>query len=133
MRQNIRMLRPSLPAFFDELEKISGELIEPAVVANSDAVSGPPATPFAQRRGYKKLERTLEKDAGLGEDFRRWRRKAQVAAGRTSQAATNASIKVYTALPGPVQKAVTNPTLTDPSDPSGGIALKGIKTILGGG
>ncbi len=123
----------TMHSLFDELEKISGELVEPAVVANSDAVSGPPATPFARRKGYRNLEKTLEKDAGLGEDLRRWRRKAQVAAGRTNQAVTKASIRAYTALPTPVQRAVTSPTLTDPSDPSGGIAVQGLKRIIGGG
>ena len=115
----------TLHSLFDELEKISGDLIEPAVVANSDAVSGPPATPFARRRGYRNLEKSLEKDAGLGEDLRKWREKA-------NNKLLRASIKVHQKLPTQVQSVVNNPAITDPSDFRGGMAIQGLKRIIGG-
>ena len=59
------MLRSFLPSFADELEKIStaGDLATPAVAAESNIVEGPPATPFARRKGYRKLEANTTKEA----------------------------------------------------------------------
>ena len=56
-----------LRAFRDELEKIAtaGDLMTPAVVSDSATVDGPPATPFTRRKGFKKLEQTLPKEAGI--------------------------------------------------------------------
>lgn len=55
--------------FFDELEKISSDLMTPAVSAESNTVEGPPASPFMKRKGYKKLENAsaLAKEAGFKE------------------------------------------------------------------
>jgi hypothetical protein len=50
------MNRETYQAMFDELEKISSDLMTPAVVSDSATVNGPPATPFTRRRGYRKLE-----------------------------------------------------------------------------
>lgn len=120
-------------AFFDELTKIA-DLMTPAVVSDSNVVDGPPATPFVKKKGYKKLEQTFPKEAGLGRDMLAWmkwkQRKAQRVAGKMNNAALTASIKVHQKLPAPVQKALTNPTMMDPSDPSAGAAIGAAKQLL---
>ncbi len=111
-------------AFFDELTKIgtAGDLMTPAVVSDSAVVDGPPATPFARKRGFKKLEQVshLSKEAGLGRDFLAWAHRARRKTGKTvakiDEAQRNLGIKAYMKMPEPVQKAVTNPMVMDPSD-----------------
>ena len=51
------MLPVTQSAFFDELEKISSDLMNPAVVSDSAIVDGPPPTPFTRRKGFRKLEK----------------------------------------------------------------------------
>lgn len=128
----------TVSAFFDELGKIAtaGDLMTPAVVSDSAAVDGPPATPFARRRGYKKLEQVnrLSKEAGWGRDFQAWalrkQRKAKRTVGKFDEAQRNASIKVFTKLPGPAQKALMDPQTMDASDMRVGIAAQAAKNFL---
>jgi hypothetical protein len=62
------MLPATRRAFFDELEKISSDLMTPAVVSDSATVDGPPPTPFTRRKGYRKLEKVGPvKEAGAKE------------------------------------------------------------------
>lgn len=76
----------------------------------------------------------IEKEAGLGRDLLAWAKKRHRAARQlVSKADTlhrETGIKLYTKLPEQVQKAVTNPQLMDPSDPSGGIALRAAKSLV---
>lgn len=65
----------------------------------------------------------LSKEAGWGRDFKAWALKRHRAVRKLSDKANNASLKLYTKLPEPVQKAVVNPTLMDPSDSTTGTAV----------
>jgi hypothetical protein len=63
------MLPVTHRAFFDELEKISSDLMNPAVVSDSAVVDGPPPTPFTRRKGFRKLEQVGPvKEAGVVDD-----------------------------------------------------------------
>lgn len=127
-------------AFFDELRKIAtaGDLMTPAVVSDSATVDGPPATPFVKRKGYKKLEQTFPKEAGLLKNVMTWanertkklKGKAVAAHDKAGDAIRAPSIKLYQAMPKPVQKAVTDPGLMDASDSRAGAAAQGLKHIL---
>jgi hypothetical protein len=65
----------------------------------------------------------LRKEAGWGRDFKAWVLKRHRSAKQLSAKVNNASIKLYTKLPEPVQKAVVHPSLTDTSDSMPSTAL----------
>lgn len=133
-------MRPtSLSSFFDELTKIGEDLMTPAVVAESNTVDGPPAAPWTRRRGYRKLSRTIEgegaainKQAGIFSRFASSYRTAKTHASKAKKAVDDAALKTFVAMPHPVQKALTDPRLMDPSDQSTGIATKSIFRMFGG-
>jgi hypothetical protein len=95
------MERASLHAFFNELDTIHAPVV---------------------------------KEAGWGRDFLAWtkkrHRKAKQMAGKANDAVLTGSIKAYQAMPAPVQKAVNDPKIMDPSDQTGGIALGAAKRML---
>lgn len=78
---------------------------------------------FFDELGHILKASELSKEAGFGRDFKAWVLKRHRNLKQLSNKANNASIKLYTKLPGPVQKAVTNPTLMDPSDSTTTTAL----------
>jgi hypothetical protein len=72
------MLSTTQRAFLDELEKISSDLMNPAVVSDSAVVDGPPPTPFTKRKGFRKLEEVGPvKEADVKDVFKRGIRKAK--------------------------------------------------------
>ncbi len=134
------MLRPFLPSFFSELEKISEDLLTPAVVSDSATVDGPPAAPWTRRKGYRRLNKTvanegpnLNKQAGVLSEFAKRFRLMRSHFGKAKRIADTTALKTYMNMPEPVQKILTNPKLLDPSDPSSGTAAKNLMRILGGG
>lgn len=104
-------MRRRLPYFVDELNKIATDLMTPAVVSDSAAVTGPPATPFTRRKGYKKLEPVVEKEAAV--NLSRVLRRSKVLSKRVAKVPENLSIRTYEKLPGPAKdilhQAVQNP------------------------
>jgi hypothetical protein len=119
------MLRESLPSFFDELGKIAEDLMNPAVVADSASVDGPPAAPWTRRRGFKKIEKVIPKEAAAKDLLR----KAVTSYKGIKRKAGDAALKTYVALPHPVRKALTNPSAMDPSDVATSTA---IRSLFGG-
>jgi hypothetical protein len=117
------MLSRSLPAFFDELEKIAtaGDLMTPAVVSDSATVDGPPATAFAKNKPRRKTA-SVDKEAGFKDFAHRYLnsrsvqksmsklkvapKKVQETASQANEAATDLLRKGYVKSPEPVQKAI---------------------------
>lgn len=115
-----RKVRPSFSSFTDEMSKIaSGDLMNPAVGADSAAVSGPPASPFASKKGYRKLERTAVVKEGSALRFAvKGLRKTKAvgkAALRAVERVNPAAVSVYSGLPKPLKSAVDY-VAANPSD-----------------
>ena len=132
-------MRSCVPSFFDELTKISEDLMTPAVTAESATVDGPPAAPWTRRKGYRRLANPMAREApNLSKqasgilDFARAQRAAKIGLGKTQQLVGHASRKAFGAMPRPLQQVVTNPRLLDPSDPSGGMAARHLFRVFGG-
>jgi hypothetical protein len=102
-----------LPAFSDELKKIASDLMTPAVVSDSAAVTGPPATPFTRRKGYKKLEPVIEKEAAV--NLSKLIRRSKTLSKRVSKVPEKLSIKTYEKLPGPA-KDMLHQVVQNPAD-----------------
>ena len=121
-----------ISSFFSELAKIAnGDLMTPAVVSDSAVVQGPPATPFTRRKGYRKLEQQQTvKEAAWERDLQAWALKRQRTARQAVSKLTDAQRLAYTKLPSPMQRAITDPSIMDPSDLRGGIALNTAKSLF---
>jgi hypothetical protein len=115
------MLRECLPSFFDELQKISEDLMTPAVVPETTG-NGAPASPWTRRKGFKKIEKVIPKEASAKDLLR----KAMTSYKSVKQRAGDAAIKTYVALPHPVKKVLTSRAVMDPSDVSGSVALRSL-------
>src|SRR5512140_929463 len=133
------MLRSSLPAFFDELEKIGEDLMTPAVTAESNLVDGSPAAPWTRRKGYRRLASTvarerpdLNKQAGVFDNFRKTYRFGRVQAGKARRAVEHHALKGFVALPEPVQKALTDPRIMDPADQTTGTVAGNLIRLIRG-
>ena len=134
------MLRPSLPAFFNELEKIGEDLMTPAVTAESNLVDGPPAAPWTRRKGYRKLSSTLarerpnlNKQAGVFDNIRKSYRFGRLQVSKARRGVEHHALKTFAAMPAPVQKALTDPRIMDPADQSTGLAVGNLIRIIRGG
>jgi hypothetical protein len=106
-----------LPSFSDELIKIATavDLMTPAVVSDSAAVDGPPATPFTRRKGYRKLTQTGPvKEASLRDFFHASKKHAKKLK-KIPEAVNNKLIEGYVKAPGPV-KAVLDDVVQNTSD-----------------
>lgn len=78
---------------------------------------------FFDELGHILKATELSKEAGFGRDFKAWVLKRHRNLKQVANKADNFGNKVYTKLPRPVQKAVTSPTLMDPSDSTATTAL----------
>lgn len=106
-------LRSYVPALADELKKIATDLMTPAVVSDSAAVTGPPATPFTRRKGYKKLEPVVEKEASV--DLSKLIRRSKVLSKRVAKVPEKLSIKTYEKMPS-VAKDMLHQAAQNPAD-----------------
>ena len=106
------MLNSHLPSFFDELEKIAtaGDLMTPAVVSDSAAVDGPPATAFPKRKPYKRSVGAIKEAA----DFKQF---VQQSIGRLKRApklvqdtAAKKMTEGFVKAPAPIQEGVKKGT-----------------------
>jgi hypothetical protein len=136
------MLRPYLPSFFSELEKISEDLMTPAVASDTSSADGAPAAPWTRRRGYRRLSQTaagegpnLNKQAGLLSRFSYSApyRIAKTQVGKAKEVMNRAALKTFVSMPHPVQKVLTDPRIMDPSDQSAGVATTTLMRLLKGG
>lgn len=102
------MLPATRRALFDELEKISSDLMTPAVVSDSAAVDGPPPTPFTRRKGFRKLEKVgpvkeagamLDAAKALGQRGVRKVKRVAWAAGQIPKSPGAASAVLYHEIP----------------------------------
>lgn len=132
-------MRERVPFFFAELSKISEDLTTPAVTAESNLTQGPPAAPWTKpvatwtrRRGYKKLEKVIEKEAGLAS----WLRLARMKSGRVQRSANQMAIKGYVSLPEFAQKGIQHTQNlvagphADSSDPSGSVLAQSAHHLM---
>lgn len=113
------MLPATRKALFDELAKISSDLMTPAVVSDSAVVDGPPPTPFTRRKGFRKLEKVGPvKEAGAKELAARAGAKVKRVGWALKQGLKHpgpASGVLYHELPGPVRKGVEMVVGSDPA------------------
>jgi len=134
------MVRPYLPSLFDELTKISEDLMTPAVTAESNIQDSTPAAPWTRRRGYRRLANPLarerpdiNKQAGVLSAFTSKYQQARLQAAKAKKLVGDAALKTYVKMPHPVQKALTSQTMLDSSDPTSAIAGRSLMRIIGGG
>lgn len=131
-------------ALFDEILKIAegtGDLMNPAVVANSATVDGAPAKPFTRRKGYRRLAVQLDKEAGAFKDaLQMLRDRSRLVTQKTMKhveklddAYREASIKVYGKMPEPARKVVdkTNAVMADPDQTGSAAAGEALKRLAG--
>lgn len=131
-------------ALFDELLKIAegtGDLMNPAVVAESATVDGPPVKPFTRKKGYRRLAVQLDKEAGAFKDALKMLRartrlakhKTMKQLGKLDDAYRDASIKAYGAAPAPLKKVIdtTNKVMADPDQTGTAAAGEALKRLTG--